>query len=119
MPSSAQRSTSWPMRHAPSSTEYSEWTCRWTYVGGTRLLGQRDDEDGQHTGAVGRRPGGPGRLPARGGSVGRGGVVVLADSPAIRHARRDMPAPRRIVIPVFDEVQTLDVTGPAEVFATA
>lgn len=30
-----------------------------------------------------------------------------------------MPAPRRVVIAVFADVDLLDVTGPAEVFALA
>jgi transcriptional regulator GlxA family with amidase domain len=46
---------------------------------------------------------------------------VLADKPAVSHDRTMSMAdsPRRIVIPVFPGVQSLDLTGPVEVFTGA
>ena len=45
-------------------------------------------------------------------------VVVVADRTASRE-HGPMPAPRRIVLLAFDGAQTLDFTGPLEVFAAA
>lgn len=42
----------------------------------------------------------------------------MADTVAIRN-NKDMPASHRVIIAVFPDVDLLDVTGPAEVFAVA
>src|SRR4051794_22848367 len=54
---------------------------------------------------------------ARSDDVRMRGVLVIAEGPGMGHTR-SVTEPRRIAIALFDELQTLDVTGPAEVFAT-
>src|SRR5690242_5895111 len=53
---------------------------------------------------------------ARCGDVRIRGVLVIADAGRIGHTRL-VTEPRRIAIVLFDDLQTLDVTGPAEVFS--
>ncbi len=55
------------------------------------------------------------------GTGSKGGVSVLADSERVREDRSvNSPAePRRIAILIYPGVQSLDVTGPLEVFSAA